>query len=186
MGTLWKSVFLILLASLIAAGLPGAGLASAPPDGADLFLPLIRNSTCQDFPIIPPDDLGIEAELAAAINAVRQDNGLAALTLDERLTQAARLHNHDMADNGFISHTGSDGSDPGSRMVRACYTWNAYGEIIGAGYTTVQAMMDGWMNSSGHWAIILSTAYTDFGVSYVDQPGSPYRYYWTVDFGHPK
>ena len=183
MSAFWSKTCRFILACLVCASLLAASLQASQAGGNDLFLPLVRNSTCQDFPVIPPDDLAVEAELATAINAVRQDNGLAPLTLDERLTQAARLHNHDMADNGFISHTGSDGSDPGQRMLRACYTWNAYGEIIGAGYTTVQAMMDGWMNSSGHRAIILSSAYTDFGVSYVDQPGSPYRYYWTVDFG---
>lgn len=161
-----------------------AGLGPGQPGGIDTFLPLVHKSTCQDFPPIPPSDPGMEAEMAAAINQVRQDNGLPQLALDPRLTQAARLHNADMATNAFFSHTGSDGSSPGDRMERACYHWSAYGEIIGAGYPTVQAMLDGWLNSPGHRAIILSPDYADFGVAYLNQAGSPYGIYWTVDFGH--
>jgi hypothetical protein len=43
--------------------------------------------------------------------------------------------------------------------------------------------MNGWMNSSGHRANILSTYSWEIGVGYATQSGSTYTRYWTQDFG---
>jgi uncharacterized protein YkwD len=99
------------------------------------------------------------------------------------LTQSARRHSSDMADNGFTGHTGSDGSNVGRRVDEACYEWVRVGEIIGWGFTNAESMIAWWMNSAPHRTLILSTALEDFGAGYVDQRASSYRYYWTVNFG---
>ncbi len=43
---------------------------------------------------------------------------------------AARAHSADMRDHQFQDHTGSDGSNPGTRMSKAGYTVSAWGENI--------------------------------------------------------
>lgn len=158
-------------------------LSSAGAAGGPTYLPLVQRSCASAPAYYPPDDLQMELDMAAAINAERAANGLPALALDNRLTQAARRHSADMAANQFVEHTGSDGSSPGLRMEQACYDWNYWGEIIGAGYPTVEAMLDGWLNSPPHRAILLDSNYQDFGVGYVYDAANPYHHFWTVDFG---
>jgi uncharacterized protein YkwD len=51
---------------------------------------------------------------------------------------------------------------------------------VGASYSTPAAAVQGWMNSSGHRAIILGS-YCDVGVGYAT--GGSYGYYWTLDVG---
>jgi uncharacterized protein YkwD len=132
---------------------------------------------------IPPDDLAREQEVADLINQHRRANGLPAVTLVSELTQAARRHSRDMADNDFFSHTGSDGSNAGQRMREAGYDWAAWGEIIAAGYRDAASAVNAWLNSPGHRAIMLSSSYEDFGVGYAVNSSSYYGRYWTVVFG---
>lgn len=173
------TLFLLFLAVNLVFNLPILGQTSAPV----VYLPIVMNPCQQGFPYIPPDDVQRELDMAEAINGERQSAGLAPLKLDERLTQAARKHSRDMADNNFVSHTGSDGSSPPDRMTAACYEWSTWGETIGAGYTTVEAMLQAWMESPGHHDIILDPDYLDFGVGYAYNANNIYGHHWTVNFG---
>jgi uncharacterized protein YkwD len=47
---------------------------------------------------------------------------------NDKLGHAALQHSLDMAENGFLSHKGSDESDPGERLSKAGYRWVSYGE----------------------------------------------------------
>ncbi len=57
------------------------------------------------------------------------------------------------------------------------------GENIADGFRIPQAVMNGWMNSSGHRANILSTNSWEIGVGYAAASGWTYYRYWTQDFG---
>ena len=46
-----------------------------------------------------------------------------------------------------------------------------------------QAVVDGWMNSSGHCANIMNGSLHVIGVGYGKRTGSTYTHYWTQDFG---
>lgn len=59
------------------------------------------------------------------------------LSWSPRLAQAAYLHSLDMVRNGFLSHTGSDGSSAGRRISRQKYPWRAYGDNPAARYWTL-------------------------------------------------
>ena len=59
--------------------------------------------------------------------------GRGPLVYDDRLEAAARAHGADMARIGFFSHTGSDGSDIGTRLHRAGYGWCFAAENIAMG-----------------------------------------------------
>jgi uncharacterized protein YkwD len=172
-------IILLLLATVVSSG----GISSVQAADAPSYLPIVVKSCAPSFPLVPPDDAAREQAMAEAINAARADHGLSPVTLVYSLTQAARYHSRDMADNDFFSHNGSNGSSPGERMTQACYHWSGHGEIIAAGSADVQTILDLWMNSDGHRAIILSPDYEDFGVGYARNGSSKYGYYWTVDFG---
>ena len=117
------------------------------------------------------------------INQQRRANGCSDVQLNTQLGTAARKHSQDMADKGFVSHTGSDGSNFTQRAKAAGYTNFASGEIIAAGQSTPADAVTSWMNSPGHRAILLTCANDHVGVGYVEKAGSPYRFYWTAVFG---
>ena len=124
-----------------------------------------------------------EEEVFNLVNQERAVNSLHALNCDDRLVLAARNHSEDMAENNYFSHTSLDGRVFSQRITNAGYIWNSAGENIAAGYSTPQAVMTGWMNSSGHRANILDSTFCDLGVGYAYGASTTYGDYWTQDFG---
>ncbi len=131
-------------------------------------------------PTAQPD---LEQQVVDLVNSQRQQVGCAPVTIDPRLTQAARVHSQDMASNNFLNSIGSDGSDPGARLTAAGYAWSNYGENIAAGFTTAEQVMSVWMQGSAN--IILNCAYTQIGVGHEYNANSAYGHYWTQDFATP-
>jgi hypothetical protein len=136
----------------------------------------------------PPPTPGLSAIEQAIINLVNQeraDAGLAALRVNTRLVTAAAHHASNMVLFDNMSHTlpGSDAPTLTDRLQQAGYAYSAAGENIAWNYAGAQAVMDGWMTSSGHRANILSTTYTELGVAVrYTTDGEPY--YCQV-FGRP-
>jgi len=121
-------------------------------------------------------------EMLTSINAQRSAVGAGPLQLCASLGRAAADHTADQAMHNLMTHTGSDGSTMVIRVERAGYTgWSAVAENVAAGYQTVAAVMNGWMNSTGHRTNLLNPAYTDVGVGQVPSTGG--TIYWTQDFG---
>ena len=138
--------------------------------------------------VLDPGDSGDkpvwqEQELVRLINDIRSQYSLSPLILNDSLTVAARRHSQDMAQNNFLSHTGSDGSSPWDRMRDAGYRLMQGGENVAAGYSTPAAVVNGWMSSPGHRANMLSPNFCDLGVGYAYENQSIYRYYWTLGLG---
>jgi uncharacterized protein YkwD len=97
---------------------------------------------------------------------------------------AALAHSDDMQQRNFFSHTGSNGSDPGNRLTLAGYNWRTYGENIAAGQSTVQSVINGWMNSPGHCANIMNPNFREIAVACVKgAANNTYSTYWTMVLG---
>jgi len=143
-----------------------------------VYLPIIlKSSTGAGSPST------FEDQLISLTNAERSSRGLGTLSKSSTLMQVAEAHSQDMVDRNFFSHTNPDGLGPGERLTNAGYNWTAWGETIGAGYSTPQSMFDGWMNNSEHRDILLNATYTEIGVGYV--AGGTYGHYWTGLFAKP-
>ncbi|WP_338766383.1 CAP domain-containing protein [Bernardetia sp. ABR2-2B] len=99
-----------------------------------------------------------------------------AITWDEALEQAAYLHSKDMNDKNYFSHTGKDGSSAGDRIKRQGYDWRTYGENIAEGYTSEEAVIEGWKNSEGHCRNMMNANFEEMGVGRESN-------YWTQVFG---
>jgi uncharacterized protein YkwD len=99
------------------------------------------------------------------------------------LEEAALTHSMDMANNNFFSHTGSDGSSAGLRATRAGYNWWTWGENIAAGYPSVSAAMQGWIDSDGHCANMMNANFANMGSAKYSNSDSTYGIYWTQVFG---
>ena len=72
-------------------------------------------------------------QLAGLINQARASEGLPALEVDARLSAAAMKHSLDMGCQGYLDHTGSDGSKWGQRIQAEGYSYNYASENIYAG-----------------------------------------------------
>ena len=107
-------------------------------------------------------------EVLRLVNAERAANGLAALRLNSSLCNVAQVKAQDMKDKRYFSHTSPTYGSPFDMMRRFGVTYVAAGENIAMGYRTPAAVMQGWMNSSGHRANILSGKFTQMGIGYVE------------------
>jgi serralysin len=116
-------------------------------------------------------------------NIERSKLGLSPLTLNTQLGNAAETHSQNMALQDFFSHTGKDGSSIGSRITATGYQFSAAAENIGAGYSTPEQVLAGWMNSSGHRANILNPNLKEIGIGYYflanDTGTENWNHYWT-------
>ncbi|MBM0278371.1 CAP domain-containing protein, partial [Micromonospora tarensis] len=121
-------------------------------------------------------------EVVDLVNAERAKAGCKALSVNDKLMTAAQRHSQDQADHQNMSHTGSDGSNAGTRLDRVGYSWRTYGENVAWNQQNPAAVMDAWMNSSGHRANILNCAFTEIGVGIANSNGP----YWTQVFAAPR
>lgn len=184
-------VIAILALAAMSTTHPSTGLVGDPTPTAENagYLPIIASEPtptpgCVPPPEIPSGDPANEAAIQGGINHQRELNHLYPFVQAPELVQSARRHSLDMATNDFTGHTGSDGSTHWERMDDACYEANYSGEIIGWGFGGDPAsMINWWMNSPPHRALILSTVLQDFGAGYIRDVDSRWGHYWTVNFG---
>ncbi|WP_208759312.1 CAP domain-containing protein [Microbispora triticiradicis] len=120
----------------------------------------------------------VENEVVRLTNVERAKAGCGPLKHDARLRTAAYGHSADMSAQKYFDHTSKDGRSFADRIKAAGYSFRAAAENIAMGYPSAQAVVQGWMNSSGHRQNILNCTYTDIGVGYVASGN-----YWTQDFG---
>lgn len=136
----------------------------------------------------PPQDIKTDTEQANAVlelvNIERNKNNLPPLTLDPVLNQVATIKAEDMADTHYFSHDSPTLGTPFDLMHRYGVDYMSAGENIAAGQPTAKAVMDSWMNSSGHRANILNKNYTHLGVGYAT--GGEYGIYWVQEFTQQK
>ncbi len=129
---------------------------------------------------IPQTDSAVsnyEAEVIRLVNQIRQQNGLKPLTTNWELSRVARYKSQDMLDKGYFSHTSPTYGTPFEMIKAFGLSYRTAGENIAMGYPTPEAVVNGWMNSSGHKANILNASYTQIGVGYVAKGN-----YWTQMF----
>jgi uncharacterized protein YkwD len=105
------------------------------------------------------------------------------LKLDPLLQRAALAHAQDMAQHSRFDHEGSDGSRPAQRATRAGYRWRNVGENIAAGAPDVESVVQGWLDSPGHCANIMSPQFKEMGIAYVSDAKSKADIYWAQVFG---
>jgi len=118
-----------------------------------------------------------EREVIRLVNAERAKYGLAALQEDAALTRTARMKSQDMRDNRYFDHNSPTYGTPFQLMKSQGISYRTAGENIAMGYATPEAVVNAWMNSSGHRANILNSSYTRIGVGYVESGN-----YWTQHF----
>jgi uncharacterized protein YkwD len=139
---------------------------------------------------IPASDADLDAAAAATyclVNAERTSRGLRPLRRDADLAKAARGHSADMVRRDYFAHVSPSGRTFKDRVREAGYGrpgqgWRA-GENLGWGTqerATPNALVDAWLESSGHRRVLLSSDYREIGVGVAtgapgkDAPGATY------------
>ena len=163
-------ILLVVLAALLFASLPAAAPASVS-----------LNS--------------YERQLLKCINHERTERHLAKLRVNAKLVDSARSHSADMGEMQYFDHNSPSGETWSQRIVRHGYTREGYkvwraGENIawGAGlYSSPVAIVDQWMSSSMHRAVILAKDFRDLGVGAVSCDGydglDGAVWFFTLDLG---
>lgn len=121
----------------------------------------------------------IESQVIQLTNQERAKNGLPPMTADWELSRVARYKAMDMRDKNYFSHTSPTYGSPFDMIKAFGISYRSAAENIAAGQTTPAAVVQSWMNSSGHRANILSKN-TRIGVGYAK--GGSYGHYWVQMF----
>lgn len=117
-----------------------------------------------------PEVLGIayqisDQELLNLVNSERAKNGLPALLLNAKLTNAASQKASHMFANNYWAHFAPDGTSPWSFIRGQGYNYIYAGENLARGFTTSYDTVKAWMASPTHKANILSSQFKDVGLS---------------------
>ncbi len=165
--TMWK------LAVKYEVGLSEIKSANPQISDPDLIYP----GQVLNIPVTDGAVTSYEQEVIKLVNEIRTENGLKPLTYDWQLGRVARYKSQDMKDNKYFAHNSPVYGTPFQMMKSFGISYRTAGENIARGYSTPKAVVDGWMNSSGHRANILNSSFTHIGVGYVADGR-----YWTQMF----
>ncbi|MFT3895045.1 MAG: CAP domain-containing protein [Anaerolineales bacterium] len=128
-------------------------------------------------------------ELQNLINTARQSNGLAALSANPQLAQVAKDHAVDLLCSNTLSHTGSNGSTPQSRVQASSFTASlvvedlyALSPVYGG---NAQSAFNWWNSDPASKADLLNPNTTVFGVAYVSSDKSLLGGYFVVVSAKP-
>jgi uncharacterized protein YkwD len=130
----------------------------------------------------------IETRIHILINAQRNANGLSSLNFDDKLASIARGHSQDMANRGYFEHNDLEGHGFYWRYQQAGYNCEIdVGNMIYEGGENIleesgysdeaiaSTTVDGWMNSAGHRANILTPYWRNEGIGvYITQDRNVY------------
>ena len=125
----------------------------------------------QPEPTAPANDADVDAmkqDIIDRTNALRKENGIAALTTSDKLMQAAQVRADEMAANTVYSHTRPDGRN--FNTVTDCLYMAENIHRIATRYLSqhdvslVEAAVDGWANSETHLRNIRNERLNAIGV----------------------
>ncbi len=132
---------------------------------------------CLIFTSCAPDDDGIyfedlsevqveyseiELEILDLVNDYRMLKGLTSLEKMNVISSVAESHTSYMAETGIVSH--DNFSERHQELVNRADAKNV-GENVGFGFSSANGVVDAWIRSDAHRAIIEKANYTHFGIS---------------------
>jgi len=137
-----------------------------------------------------PINAVFEQRVVELVNIERAKVGLSPLKRNSELDFAARDHTRDMVEDNYFNHDTYDRINGVETWVCGAFTriklyYSGYtlaGENLGAGHSTPEDVVKGWMDSPGHRDNLLKPGYKEIGVGYY-YGGSSFMHYWAQDFG---
>lgn len=116
-------------------------------------------------PVVPAFSSAITIENVVALtNNSRQASNLSGLTYNQQLEAAANRKASDMMAKQYFSHVSPDNRQPWDWISEQGYSYQAAGENLAVGFFQSESLSDAWMNSPGHRANILNSAFKEIGI----------------------
>ncbi|MCG8697556.1 MAG: CAP domain-containing protein [Bacteroidales bacterium] len=131
---------------------------------------LVSCSKDEITPVVYSDD---ELEILRLINAHRESIGKSALEMDETIYNISMQHSVNMA-NGVVPH-GHDGFYDRADQIKEVHGSGGTAENVAMGYRSPAAVVNGWLNSSGHKKNIEGT-YNICGIAIAENDGGTLYY----------
>lgn len=126
------------------------------------------------------------AQVIDQTNAQRERLGLAPLTFNKQLTDAALAKGQNMMTNQYWSHVSPDGTEPWYFIHEAGYEYRVAGENLARDFSDTSRMIEAWMASPTHKANIMNPRYTEIGIAVIDGTLEGYETTLVVQmFGQP-
>lgn len=107
--------------------------------------------------VVSEENYDYAYEVLQQLNQLRSSVGVTALTMDKDLLDAAMQRAAEIS--VYYNHT-----RPNGESCFTVYRSGSMGENIAAGYTSPSDVMNGWTNSSGHYANMISSTYRSVGI----------------------
>jgi uncharacterized protein YkwD len=148
-------------------------------------LPPIRIAPTAAVPQVAGVESAVEQQIVDLTNQQRQQNGLLPLRVAPKLVRAAQIQASAMAQLDIMDHNLPGAALPTlqDRLTYVGYNFMTAAENVATGYPDPSTLIEGWMNSPTHRAIILNSAVIDIGVGVAyDSVG---RSYYAEVFGLP-
>jgi hypothetical protein len=101
-------------------------------------------------------------------NNERAKSGLAPLTANSALNEAALAKAQHMFDNQYWAHVAPDGTDPWKFFQKVGYRYSVAGENLARDFSNTDDMVSAWMASPTHKANIMNARYQEIGIAVVD------------------
>lgn len=107
-------------------------------------------------------------EVVRLTNVERANNGLAPLTANSTLSQAALAKGNDMLAKGYWAHFAPDGTSPWSFFLSFGYKYKYAGENLARDFADASTAVNAWMASPTHKENILNPNYKEIGIGVVE------------------
>ena len=107
-------------------------------------------------------------EVIRLTNVERSNNGLAPLTSNSMLSQAALAKGNDMLAKGYWAHFAPDGTSPWTFFLNFGYKYRYAGENLARDFADAGSTVNAWMNSPTHRENILNPNYQEIGIGVVE------------------
>ena len=104
-----------------------------------------------------------DSQLLSLTNDEREQHGLHPLKYSPELAYAAENKARDMINKDYWSHESPDGTTPWYWIESSGYKYSYAGENLARGFTTVDGIMNAWLESPTHRANVLNNNYTEVG-----------------------
>jgi len=153
---------------------------------------VLVNSERVRMPVLTPDIPQVETAVVEMTNTFRRENQLSAVTINPKLSAAARAYAALLAKTKQFSHT-AGGTDAGKRIEATGYSYCAYSENLAMaadsrGFESrplASSAVTGWINSPGHRANMLEAHVSEIGIGVAKVPDKLPKYVTVQVFGQP-
>jgi uncharacterized protein YkwD len=168
-----------LVLAVLACVLAPAGVADArQADG--------HAGACASANAATPNPERVARAVLCIENGIRRARGLSSLRWNPALAGVATAHARDMVRRRYFSHFSPGHMDQLDRIARSSYRpargcWTAGENLLeAAGLASPERMMEAWMHSPLHRAVILHRGWRDFGLGVVHGTPSGNRHGLTL------